>query len=128
MTIDEAMKKCGGNKTAAAKLLGIPRSTLRDRLRKGVRPKERAGRSLTAFKKAHDKDTIIPEKIRLALKELGNSWLYESEFVRSAGVSYTDMNTYREMFDEHVVFIREDKKRVWAGTKALASQLKEYVS
>lgn len=38
MTIDEAMKKCGGNKTAAAKLLGIPRTTLRDRLAATERP------------------------------------------------------------------------------------------
>ena len=94
-----------------------------------VRPDKREhGRSLDDFRKTYDKDTIVPGKIRAALEELGGeSWEYESEFVRRAGVSYADLGNYRSMFEDHVVTARKDSKRVWAGSPEFAAVLREMV-
>lgn len=85
------------------------------------------GRSLSDFRKTYDKDLIVPNKIKTTLKLLGNSWCYEKEFVYQAGVSFGDLSNYRDMFAEHVVTIRQDNKRVWAGTVKLANELKGIV-
>lgn len=133
----KALLKKHGTKAAAARAAGIPVSTFSDRLR-GVAlggkaanncagHKTAAGKSLSAFRREYDKDTIIPEKVRAGLKELGASWEYESEFVRRIGVSFADLGNYRDEFAEFVVFVRRDNKRVWAGTKAFAAQLREMV-
>ena len=85
----------------------------------------KTGRSLSDFRNTYDVDTIIPAKVKTALKELGASWEYESEFVKRAGVSYSDLGNYRDAFADHVVIVRKDHKRVWAGTVAFANQLRE---
>jgi len=86
-----------------------------------------AAKTLDEFRRTYDKDTIIPAKVREALERLADGWQYESEFVRAAGVSYADLGNYRDMFADHIVTIRRDNKRVWAGTTALAAQLREMV-
>ena len=90
-------------------------------------PKKSKGKSLADFAAVYDKDTIIPSKIKAALKSLGNSWEYERDFVSRAGVTYTDLGNYREMFAEHVVTIKRDSKRVWAGTVEFAEQIRDMV-
>jgi transposase len=133
MTPQDALNKAGGNVTAAARMLGIARSTFRRQLAgaipRGQRkpPSENKGRTLAQFRQAHDKDTIIPAKIRTALKELGAAWLYEGEFIKLAGITYADVNAYRELFAANVIVLRSDNKRVWAGTTGLAKQLRELV-
>lgn len=82
------------------------------------------GRSLADFLKAHDKATIIPAKIREALKKLGKGgWLYESEFVKLANVSPCDFSAYRDEFAAYFVQLRD--RRAWAGSEKLANQMKE---
>ena len=92
---------------------------------KSVPKSSGAGRSLANFRSTYDKDTIIPAKIQAALTDLGESWEYESEFVRRLGIGYADLGNYRDRFADHIVFIRRDSKRVWAGTVQLAVKLKE---
>lgn len=85
------------------------------------------GHSLDDFRQKHDKGYIVPKKIKEALKELGQSWVYEAEFMRLAGISSTDLSTYREEFvDDHVVVV-DRTKRVWCGTKGFAEKLREMV-
>jgi len=131
-----------GSQTKAAAGLGVSRSMLRRRLAGGgesktAAPKQDApkavpipakpGHTLADFRRTYDKDTIIPNKIKTALKALGGSWEYEREFVARSGVSYADLGHYREMFAENLVTIKRDSKRVWAGTTGLAAQLREMV-
>jgi hypothetical protein len=134
MTVTECLKKNNGNKTAAAEELGISRTALRRRLEKESGGKKSAppvkastARTLTEFKKTFDKDTIIPAKVKEALKELGSGWLYESEFVKAADVSYADLGNYRDLFSDHVVTLKREGKRAWAGTAALAKQMREMI-
>lgn len=87
---------------------------------------KRVGHSLQEFRAAHDKSFIVPQKIRAALKALGDGWEYEAQFTRMAGISQTELGNYREQFSEHVVMV-DRIKRVWAGTKAAAAKLREMV-
>ncbi len=85
----------------------------------------KVGKSLAEFKQTYDKDTIVPQKIRDALEQLGEGWEYEAPFAKLAGISMTDMGTYREQFADYIVYLRRDAKKVWAGTKKLAVQMRE---
>ena len=128
--IEAAVKKHGSN-VAAAKALGISERTLR-RYRSGeAEPKERqvakVGRPLSEFRAAHDKNFIVPAKIKDALKALGDGWEYEAQFIRLAGISQTDMGNFREQFSDHIVLV-DRTKRVWAGTKSAAAKLREMVA
>ena len=92
--------------------------------------KIQAGKSLADFRSAHDKTFFVPEKIKAALKLLGDGWEYDIEFSRLSGVSCSDLNRFAADFDEHtlVVTVQGKSKRVWAGTPAFANSLREMVS
>jgi hypothetical protein len=84
------------------------------------------GKDLEAFRSAHDKSFIVPEKIRKGLADLGESWEYMSEFIRRIGVSQSDFAAYRQPFNDHVVETSgAASKLVIAGTKAFAAKLRE---
>jgi hypothetical protein len=123
---EELVKKYG-SLTKASKALKIPRTTLTKQLGgpASVAAPREGGRSLASFKQTYHKDTIVPGKIKAALSAMGASWEYESEFVKRAGVSFADLSLYRESFADFVIQVRQDNKRVWAGTKRFAAQLKE---
>jgi hypothetical protein len=87
------------------------------------------GKDLEAFRAAHDKNYIVPARIKKGLSELGESWEYEADFIRRCGLSQTDFAAYRDQFDEFFVDTdgshRNRGKRVWAGTKPFAAKLRE---
>jgi len=128
--IKQAIEKTG-SQAAAARLLGMPRSTLRRQLRggkPGASKAPHAKKTLADFRKEYDKDYIVPEKIKQALKNLGtDGWEYESVFSKQAGVSMADLSSYREGFSDFVVVLRRESKRIWAGSKKLAAQLREMI-
>jgi hypothetical protein len=90
------------------------------------------GKSLEEFRQAHDKNYIVPRKIKEALAKLGESWEYEVDFMKLAGVSTTDLVNFREQFEEHIVTVKVNgsshRKNVWAGTVAFAAKLREMTS
>lgn len=91
-------------------------------------PSKPMGRSLEEFRANHDKSFIVPAKIKAALEKLGNGWQSELEFAKLAGLSMTDLGAYRAQFDAFVVPIsRDGSRRVWAGTKAFASRMREMI-
>lgn len=120
-----------GSLTKAAKAAGVSRHAITKAFNgEEVKAKEKApqkGKSLADFRAAYDKDYIVPAKIKKALAELGNAWEYESVFVKQAGISMSDMGNYRELFADHVVSLKREGKRVIAGTKSLANQLREMI-
>jgi DNA-binding transcriptional ArsR family regulator len=93
----------------------------------GVNGPTQNGRSLAEFKQAHDKNTIIPEKIKKALRELGAAWEYEVEFIKRSGVGHADLNTYRSLFEENFVYLKREGKKIWCGTAAFAQKIKELI-
>jgi len=115
-----------GTLAAAARALKLPKSTLQHRLSTtDVAPTRTAGRSLDEFRSQYDKETIVPAKVRAALRELGSGWAYEIEFVKLAGVALADLANFRDMFADHVVAVQRSGKRAWAGTKATADKMRE---
>jgi len=83
-------------------------------------------KTLADFRQTYDKSTIVPNKVRAALKLLGASgWEYEVPFARSAGVSLSDLSNFREMFADYIVTLNRENKRAWAGSPATAKQMRE---
>jgi hypothetical protein len=130
----KAFEDSGKNMTEAAALLGVTRSTLSKRLDRAgkngatLAPKK-VGRSIDEFRATHDKDFIVPQRIRDGLAALGDGWEYEVAFSKLAGVNLADLGNYRSQFDDHIITIRRDGgKRAWAGTKASAAKMREMVS
>jgi hypothetical protein len=128
----ERLKKGGSDRDIikdVSKELQVRRSSVRaklSRIRQADKvPAQTVGRSLAEFKQTYDKNTIIPQKVRAALKELGTAWEYEAEFIKRADISYTDLAAFRDMFSDHVVIVKRENKKIWCGTVAFANQLKE---
>jgi len=125
----DAVRKHGST-SAAAKALGIARSTLDSRLKarpSAALPSATVGKTLADFRAKHDKDYIVPAKIRAALKTLGNGWEYEVDFLRLAQVSTTDLALYRDQFTDFWLVVDRSGKRVWSGSKTLAQEMREMI-
>lgn len=83
-------------------------------------------KNLASFRAAHDKNVVVPNKIRAALASLekehgAEGWEYEAEFIKRIGTSTTDMAMFRDQFAAHFVEVGSgsNKKRVWfAALKA----------
>jgi transposase-like protein len=132
----QAMRDAGDSYQAIARKVGVAKSTVQKaytahqaeggKPAKAVAsaPEKKVGRSLNEFRLTYDKDTIVPARIRAALRELGQGWEYEAQFVRLAGVSAADLGNYRDQFADHVVSLRESR-RAWAGTTATAKAMRE---
>ena len=139
-----AVKKHGSIRKAAL-ALGIPFTTFSARLQ-GVAPrpprskmsgtllpippgmKGQEGRSLAEFRAEHDKDFIVPKRIKEGLKALGGGWEYEVQFAKTAAISLSDLNAYRSLFEQHVVVVNRAGKRAWAGTKEVAAKMRAMVN
>jgi hypothetical protein len=138
MTDAEAVKKHGGIR-AAARSLGVPYTTFSKRLKREVGGKTAGAavkvaakvasapvKGIADFRNLYDKDTIVPLKIRAAIKRLTPSgWEYEMVFAKDAGVGSADMATYRDQFADYVVVTRD--RKVWAGSVKLANELRRMI-
>lgn len=83
---------------------------------------------LTAFRKSFDKSMIVPTAIERALKELGDGWEKEADFIKRTRIGPIDFSKFRDQFAEFYVEVREAgkaTKRIWCGTKAFAQKCRE---
>lgn len=132
----EALLKRHGSIRAVEREAGINRKTLRKCLAGGsvmvkagktnqIAAQPSKGKTLAEFRAQYDKSTIVPNKIKAALKSMGpNTWLYEVEFARTAGVSIPDLATFRESF-AHLIVSLKDNRRAWAVSASAAKQMRE---
>lgn len=86
-------------------------------------------RTLADFRAAHDKNVIVPSKIRAALaemeKEHAENWMYESDFIKRAGISQTDASMFRDHFADHVVETSgKTSKKVWFASAKVAAKVR----
>lgn len=83
------------------------------------------GKTLADFRAAHDRNVIVPAKIRAALSKLSaehaENWVYEADLLKLAGISTTDIGMFRDQFAEHIVETSgRNAKRVWFATAKAA--------
>lgn len=86
-------------------------------------------RNVADYRAVHDKNVVVPAKIKKALEDMLNegpeNWAYESEFVRRAGVSQTDMGTFRDQFADHIVETSgHNPKKVWFAAAKVARRIR----
>ena len=90
-------------------------------------PQPASGKTLADFRAAHDRNVIVPAKIRKALEEMGaehaENWEYELDFMRRAGISQTDMGMFRPQFADHIVEVGgKNPKKVWFASTKVAEK------
>ena len=134
---EAAYIKCG-TYANAARSLGVAKSTVIRAINgrtdrgpgKAAPAPERKGKTLADFRQQYDKATIIPARVRAALKTIGaQGWEYEVQFAKIAGVSLADLGRVRDEFAEnHVVTIGRDSRRAWAGSRATATAMREMLA
>lgn len=86
-----------------------------------------AGKTLAHFRAVHDKSVVIPTKLKTALDKMAkaawDTWEYEGEFLRAAGVAPQDATPHRSQFEDHIVeTIGKNSKRVWFATAKAAKE------
>lgn len=88
---------------------------------------DKKGKSLADFRNTYDKSTIVPAKIRTAIKALGaGGWEYEVAFAKIAGASLSDIGMFRDKFADYIVSLK-DSRRAWAGSASTAKAMREMI-
>ena len=87
------------------------------------------GKTLADFRAAHDKNVIVPAKIKKALADMEaehpENWSYESDFMKRAGISQTDLGAFRDQFAEHIVETTgKNTKLVWFASAKVAAKVR----
>lgn len=93
------------------------------------------GRTVADFRSVHDKDIVIPNKIRGAFAEMAKEgpehYLYEGELLKLAVVSTTDLAKIRESFGDHIVTVRHvngkalsSPKNIWFHDPKVAKRVR----
>lgn len=85
------------------------------------------GKDFEVFRQLHDPAYIVPKKIKEGLDALGEgSWEYEEEFRKRCGISSPNVfSPYRSDFKDFWVEVPgKTTKRIWAGSKALATKIR----
>lgn len=85
-------------------------------------------RSVATFKAQHDRNVVIPNKIRTALEKMAKDngpehYEYETEFMKLAGVGGSDLAAHRDAFTAHIVEAKpiglgnsRSTRRAWFAT------------
>ena len=87
------------------------------------------GKTIADFRAAHDKNVIVPAKIKKALADMeaehAENWAYEGEFIKRAGISQTDVGMFRDQFSEHIVETSgHNAKKVWFASAKVAAKVR----
>lgn len=84
------------------------------------------GKTLADFRAVHDESFLVPAKIKQGLAKLGDDgWEYENEFIKICGLATHNFARYRDQFEDFYVTVAgRNAKRVWAGSKKLAEQMR----
>lgn len=92
-------------------------------------PTKPTGKTLADFRAAHDKNVIVPAKIKKALADMeaehAENWAYEGDFMKRAGISQTDVGMFREQFADHVIETSgRNAKKVWFASAKVAAKVR----
>ena len=91
-----------------------------------------AVKGIADFKKLHDPDTVIVNKIQAAfaamLKEGKEQWDYEEDFRQRASLGQSQIRDYRERFAAHIVIAPaikgKSQRNIWVADPKVAKMLR----
>lgn len=91
-----------------------------------------APRTIADFRDAHDRDVIVPKKMRAALEAIAKvgpeHFEYEQDFIKLASISQGECSKYRVQFEKHIVETpaahQKTIKRVYFGNVKVAAKLR----
>jgi hypothetical protein len=91
---------------------------------------KKPARNLHDYRLAHDPNVMVPAKIKAALvalaKEGAESWEYEAEFIKRAGIAGLQLSQFRDQFAAHIVEAPSQHgkaaRRVYFGTTKAAAK------
>lgn len=94
-----------------------------------LKPEKTPGKTLADFRAAHDKNVIVPAKLKKALADMEaehpENWSYEADVIKRAGISQTEMSTFRDQFADHIVETSgKTQKRVWFASAKVAAKVR----
>jgi len=92
-----------------------------------VKPK---AKTLADFRALHDPNVIVPNRIKAALAKMlaegPDQWEYESDFIKLAQISQTQIGMFREQFIKHVVETAQvhgrHGRKVWFADPKIAAK------
>ena len=121
---NSSAQKATVQRTAVA---GKPASSIQPLAGKIPAGKTLSGKNLADFRAAHDPNVIVPAKIKKALADMlaegKETWEYETDLMRRANVSTTDLARFRPMFEAHIVETNgRNSKRVWFASVKVAEE------
>ena len=94
---------------------------------------KKTGNTLEKWRSVHDKSVVIPRLMKAAIDKLvapgaEDTWLYDQDFLKLAGVCVTDGAKYREQFEAHIVMTAgKNPKRAWFGNVKDAAEARRVV-
>jgi len=94
--------------------------------------KSTPARTIADFRDAHDRDVIVPKKMRAALEQIAKvgpeHYEYEVDFMKLASISTGEIAKYRGQFEAHIVETPaahgKSVKRVYFGNAKTAAKLR----
>ncbi len=94
------------------------------------KPKDPKKLTLTDINSRFNPNVIVPNKIRAALREIGNAAVTEDVLRSMAGIGSNQLSQYADQFEEYHVIAREGgrSKRLWAGTPKFAQEAREMLN
>jgi len=90
-------------------------------------------KTVADYRAAHDQNVIVPNKIRKALEAIAaegpENWEYEADLMKRAGISQTQISTFRDQFAAHIVetgatHASSRSRRVWFGSAKVAAKVR----
>jgi hypothetical protein len=95
--------------------------------------KKQPGKTLADLRAVHDKNVVVPTRIKAALikmAESGTEWEYEGDFVKLTGLGQVDFSRFRDRFADFWAELpstngKSSTRRAWFATKKLADAWKE---
>ena len=96
-------------------------------------PTKPKAKTVDDFRGAHDRTVIVPRKIRAALATMlaqgRETWEYEGDVIKLAGIASGEVTAYREQFRAHIVVTPpangKSARNVWFADVKVAAKVRK---
>jgi hypothetical protein len=91
-----------------------------------------AKKTLSDLRARHDRNVVVPNKIKAAIAAMTDEWMYESDFISANRFSPPELAKFRDQFSDFWADLpttngKSTARRAWFASKKLADAWKETV-